>query len=78
MKGKFISKIFKFFSALLIWGIHGFKLPERDVLKTRVDTCLKCDNWKRNLYGPIGGCSVCGCSKIKLYLKTEYCPLKKW
>lgn len=42
----------------------------------RRETCYGCDKWKPQ--GLYARCALCGCSKLKLWLRTERCPLGKW
>lgn len=84
MKPNLIRRILNFTKSIFIWGIHGFKFPEKDVLSDRKLKCVgnkyakSCVYWNKSAYFRIGGCDYCGCSKVKLYLKDSECPIKKW
>ncbi len=80
MEIKLYERIINFLFALLIWAKGGFKFPDTEILHTRISICIStpCEKWNKKAYFGFGGCNKCGCSKLKLYLKTSECPLKKW
>lgn len=52
----------------------------REVFKARHNVCLKCEYWSEGARLGLSKCrhAGCGCTRIKLHLKTEKCPLGKW
>ena len=80
METKLYERIINFLLALFIWSKSGFKFPDKKILDNRINICISspCEKWNKKAYCNFGGCNVCGCSKLKLYLETSSCPLKKW
>ena len=58
------------------WVAAGFPVVSNDTFTDRLDTCRKCEFWVASPFG--NRCSRCGCTQIKLWLKTEKCPVGKW
>lgn len=67
-----------FGKALARWAAAGFKVTPEDVYRTRLRTCEACEHWDAKAYQGLGKCRLCGCSKAKLWLSTETCPVSKW
>lgn len=46
----------------------------------RLAICQDCEWWRTEAYGGTGGCghAQCGCSRMKMLLTTERCPVGKW
>jgi hypothetical protein len=73
-----------FLAAISSWSAAGF--PLRTEAETiRILTVCKgsadgvqpaCPEWLGDAMIP--RCRKCGCSRLKLWLETEQCPLKKW
>lgn len=60
--------------ALAKWALSGFKVREESEVNAIVALCRECP-----FYGGETGvlkiaCKKCGCSKLKLYLRTSHCP----
>ena len=49
-----------------------------NLYRERKDICDRCEWWDAGGYGGVGKCRKCGCSRFKLYLATERCPIDKW
>tara|TARA_R110002051_G_scaffold303473_1_gene372358 strand:- start:3899 stop:4519 length:621 start_codon:yes stop_codon:yes gene_type:complete len=62
------------------WAESGFKVVTKKRFKERLETCRGCSFWDEKARLGMGKCNHedCGCSKGKLWLKTEKCPIKKW
>lgn len=46
-----------------------------EVKTTRLSICQSCEKYTGN---PSWPCKICGCSSLKLHLKTSACPVGKW
>ena len=66
--------------ALGKWAASGFKIAPPVVRSIRYQICLGCTFWDDQARMGLGKCrhSKCGCTKLKLALGTEACPLGKW
>ena len=58
-----------FVGAMASWLAAGFPIVDEATYKSRAGTCGGCEHVKDN-----GGCAVCGCRSIKLWLATSQCP----
>jgi len=58
------------------WVRAGFPVVSNDEFTNRLETCMGCENWDRS--GAFPRCSKCGCTQLKLWLKTEKCPIAAW
>jgi hypothetical protein len=49
-------------------------------VQRRLAICQACEWWRTEAYGGTGGCGheQCGCSRMKMLLTTERCPMGKW
>jgi hypothetical protein len=72
------------------WAKEGYKLAPKAVHRTRnaiCDACILTDKngeqhpgFDKKANWGLGGCTVCGCTRAKLWLATAQCPLPqpKW
>ena len=69
-----------FTTALTRWVKAGAPVVNEEVYRERISICETCEYWKPEARMGLGKCSApgCGCTKLKLWLKTERCPLGKW
>jgi hypothetical protein len=51
-----------------------------EIYAARLKVCNACGLWKPDGNGGLGECGhkSCGCTKLKLKLATEVCPMKFW
>lgn len=62
-----------------LWASRGFQHTDEETLKTRLETCNKCEFWNKKAFGGTGRCMKCGCSTwAKIRMATEKCPISKW
>ncbi len=62
-----------------LWASRGFQHVSKETLKTRIETCGKCEFWNSKGFGGTGRCTKCGCSTwAKIRMATEKCPIGKW
>lgn len=73
-----VQKAAHFAGALANWVALGFKLASKELYEERKATCDACPYWRGESMFGFGSCSVCGCSRLKLFLPSEKCPLNKW
>lgn len=65
-----------FTASMARWAADGFPTVTAGEYQSRALTCAACVHYK-----PLRawhGCALCGCSHLKLHLKTERCPAGKW
>jgi hypothetical protein len=61
------------------WASRGFQHTDEETLKTRLETCGKCEFWNAQGFRGTGRCMKCGCSTwAKLRMATEKCPIGRW
>jgi len=62
------------------WTAAGFPLCSPSQLQARAEVCTSCTHWDSAMWGGAGGCKICRCTKLKLYMATTTCPDKppKW
>lgn len=55
------------------------RVPPDEVARRR-GICEACDWWRAEAYAGSGGCghAGCGCTALKLFFRTETCPVGKW
>lgn len=66
--------------ALVKWAARGFPIAPTEVRMRRFEICRACEFWRDDARFGLGKCNHpgCGCTKAKLYLATERCPVGKW
>ena len=74
----FIDKALQAAKATFDWAGAGFPLADETDLSKRKAICDACEHWNADAFLGKGKCKVCGCSGVKLNLKTSTCPLLKW
>lgn len=58
---------------------HGAQvLVTPETFSVRQETCGLCPHRDPAARFRLGKCRVCGCTRLKLWLATERCPLGKW
>jgi len=76
------EKALTLWQSLRRWKAAGYPRPVRSLIATRLQRCRPCVHWQPGGYLGLGGCAICGCSGLKLWLPTEQCPLpepdKRW
>jgi hypothetical protein len=60
------------------WAKAGFKTVSEDKYKERLNICRSCNFWNEKANYSLGRCEKCKCTKMKLKLATESCPIGKW
>jgi hypothetical protein len=51
-----------------------FTTVSSEVFQQRKSTCDKCEHWDQSAYNKHGRCKICGCSVVKLYIPSAFCP----
>jgi hypothetical protein len=62
-------------------ALHGERvLVTEDEYAARSVACESCPHWDGAARAGLGKCNApnCGCTKLKRWLATETCPLRKW
>ena len=74
----------QFGASLLSWISHGAPLTTWSEFKGRYVQCTgdatlpRCEKFSHFAGTGIAKCGSCGCSSLKLWMKSEKCPLNKW
>lgn len=66
--------------ALVKWAARGFPIADRGLRIHRLGLCRQCVHWREDARAGLGKCAhpSCGCTKAKVFLKTEKCPIGRW
>lgn len=69
-----------FLTATARWLAAGAPVVARETFEHRLATCRACEYWDEAARAGAGKCNHpnCGCTKAKLWLATEKCPIGKW
>jgi hypothetical protein len=69
-----------FWNSMKTWAKEGFETVTPDIIEHRLSICRGCELWDEDARLGFGKCNHtgCGCTKLKLWLPHESCPLKKW
>jgi len=73
-----IDMVTNFAKAMSKWAKAGFATVDEPRFNERMKTCRACDRWDGTANAGLGKCRACGCTRLKLWLETETCPLDKW
>lgn len=73
-----IQKIRNFAFASKQWLASGAPIVSLEELDRRQATCLGCQFWRGSSSFGMGSCGKCGCTGLKLYMRTQSCPAGKW
>jgi hypothetical protein len=59
------------------WMAAGLPIVSRSIYRVRLTLCRACPHWSDGARLGLGKCNApgCGCTKLKLRLATERCPL---
>ena len=59
------------------WAKAGFPRVKKRIYHARLATCRACPHWAEDARLGLGSCrhKGCGCTRLKLWLATERCPL---
>lgn len=86
----FLQLATNFTRSMMHWAMSGFKVVDYDQFKERYSQCAgrpsegdspglpQCKYFGRFPAFGLTKCSYCGCAGLKLYIKTEKCPIGKW
>lgn len=78
----FVTKLGRAKRSLLNWKEKGCPMVSREERKRRLSICQGCPYWNEKGNFLFGECTApgCGCTRIKMALATERCPLTppKW
>lgn len=69
-----------FAGSMVRFAIHGFKTVSEEQYKARLAICGKCNFWDDSARFGLGKCNApgCGCSRYKMLIAGEKCPIGKW
>lgn len=67
-------------TAMKRWQASGFEMAPGRERKIRSAICSVCPHWNGLGNFGLGECKApgCGCTRAKVWLATEACPLGKW
>lgn len=80
LRGKYSgSNLFlKFLRSVFVWIKAGAPVPSILLYRFRRPICGRCTFWNNKAMMGLGRCGKCGCTRAKLWLKTETCPIGNW
>ncbi len=69
-----------FADAMLRWVGSGFATVDEVAFTLRLAQCRACPHWDEAARAGVGKCNhpKCGCTKAKLWLASERCPIGRW
>ncbi len=75
-----LELVSNFSTAMTVWVKAGAPVVSEEVYRERAAICDGCEYWQPEARLGLGKCSApgCGCTKLKRWLATESCPLRKW
>ena len=75
-----LSKAERALRALNRWRKAGYAIAPPDVRRARGAVCDACEFWRPDGNLGLGECTApgCGCTRAKIWLAPEKCPLGKW
>jgi hypothetical protein len=73
-----LKPIENFAKSMKNWAKAGFKTVSEDKYNERLNICRSCNFWNEKANYSFGRCEKCKCTKMKLKLATESCPIGKW
>jgi hypothetical protein len=75
-----LTKAKRLAQALRQWNREGREITTKSVRAERTAVCGLCPHWRPKANLGLGLCDApgCGCTRAKVWLKSEKCPLKKW
>lgn len=76
----FLTKLAHAKAALTRWNAAGRPMASRKVRAERLAICQACDHYNPTGNWLLGECRHpgCGCTRLKLMLASERCPIGKW
>jgi len=77
-KKTFVESAASVAGAAARWAGGGFCAAAAEVFAEREKLCRECGFWNTSAFFGTGGCKICGCSKLKLKMPKEKCPIGKW
>lgn len=60
------------------WAQSGFEVTDENLFASRQATCNTCPKWRGEAAFGYGRCGACGCTGLKLFMKSSHCPDGKW
>ena len=67
-----------FAQSMAKWAKAGFHVVTKEQADERLAICGACELWEENGNAGFGKCRACGCSRGKMWLAHEQCPIGKW
>ena len=67
-----------FTKAVAGWAGAGFPMVSEKEFQKRAEICAACPHWNDAARHGMGSCDLCGCSRAKLFMATQRCPIGKW
>lgn len=69
-----------FAGSMLRWAGSGFATVDEVAFRLRLAQCRACEFWDEAARAGAGKCNHprCGCTKAKLWLASERCPIARW
>lgn len=77
-----VGMVKSFATATARWAKAGLPIADEQQFNARLAACRACPKgfWKEGARFGLGRCDApgCGCTKLKLWMATERCPLGFW
>jgi hypothetical protein len=75
---KLTDMVKNFAKATAQWAHAGCPLVNEKQFAERAAICGACVHWNEDARIGMGRCNLCGCSRAKLFMATQRCPIDKW
>ena len=77
---KISDLVTNFSTAITKWVSAGFPTLDENEFTDRYKICSSCKFWDESARFNLGKCkhTKCGCTKFKIWMRTEKCPIGKW
>jgi hypothetical protein len=73
-----VTRAYSFAHAAKEWIRNGLPVLNREEVEARIEICRTCGYWKGESSPFHVACGKCGCTGLKLWMRTSRCPIGRW